>query len=58
VRTIFLTESSVGQPLVARGEVKQLLKEQQFFGSRWEQEGRASSDPDVNGCNENNGGKD
>jgi hypothetical protein len=57
VRTVFLAESSVRQPLIARGEVEQILEKRQFLGSRWEREGRASSDPDVNECSENNGGE-
>ena len=55
MRTIFLAEFSVRQPFVARGEVKQILEKRQFFGSRWEQKGRAPSDPDVNERSENKG---
>ena len=58
MRTIFLAEPSVRQPFVARGEVKQILEKRQFFGSRWEREGRAPSDPDANECSENKGGED
>ena len=52
---MFLAEFGVRQPFVARGEIKQILEKRQFFGSRWEGEGRAFSDPDVNERSENKG---
>jgi len=57
VRTIFLAESSVRQPLVACRQVKQILEKRQFFGPRWEREGGASSAPDANERSKNKGGE-
>jgi hypothetical protein len=57
VRTTFLAESSVRKAMVARGEVKQIPEKRQFFGSRWEWEGRASSAPDANERSKNKGGE-
>jgi hypothetical protein len=57
VHTIFFAELGVRQPFVARREVKQVPKKRQFFGSRWEWEGRTFSDPDVNERSENKRGE-
>jgi hypothetical protein len=57
VRTIFLAESSVRQPLVACRKVKQILEKRQFFGPRREREGRASFAPNDNERSENKGGE-